>query len=79
MDKHDDVKLEEIRKHVEACTICTAADKRVNDFCEAGQLLFFEWAIDHEPTRVEEVGITPEQYERLLAHARRRLRAAGRN
>jgi hypothetical protein len=74
-----DATLEAVLAHVAACSVCTAANKRVNDFCTDGQVLFLEYASGHAPNRAELVEITPEQHDRLLAHARRRLRNAGRN
>ena len=35
-----DEKMEGIKAHVAGCATCSAANKRVNDFCEKGQLLF---------------------------------------
>lgn len=74
-----DASLEAVLAHVAACSVCTAANKRVNDFCTEGQVIFLEYAAGHAPTGAEMVEITPEQYQRLLEHARRRLRNAGRN
>ena len=71
--------LEKLEAHVAGCTICDAANKRVNDFCAEGQLLFFEYASTNPPIRFEEVTITKAQYDRLVEEARRRLRSAERN
>ena len=74
-----DKSLEALRAHVAGCSACTAANRRVNDFCTDGQVLFLAYAAGHSPTSVQEAEITPEQYQQLLKHARRRLRQAGRN
>lgn len=75
----DDLKLDEIKAHVTTCTVCSAANKRVNDFCELGRLLFFEWAKDHPPVRAAEVEISQEQYDRLVAETRRARRSGENN
>jgi len=71
--------MEEIKAHVASCPTCTAANERVNDFCEVGRLMFFEWAQVNPPQRAELVEITQEQYERLVAERIRSERSAERN
>ena len=72
-------KLDEIKAHVAGCSICSAANKRVNDFCETGRLMFYEFAQVTPPDRIEEVEITKEQHARLVAEQHRRERNAERN
>lgn len=74
-----DEKLEQLQAHVDACAVCSAANKRVNDFCEAGRLLFSEWAKHHEPIRITEHTLPQDQYDRLVAETRRRERQRERN
>lgn len=73
-----DTQLEAIKAHVAGCKVCTAANKRVNDFCTEGRAMFNEWAQHHSPTSAEEVELTDEQYERLVAE-RKRADKAGSN
>lgn len=74
-----DAKMDEIKAHVAACPTCSAANARVNDFCEAGRLMFYEWAQVNPPERIEEVQVTDEQFARLVAEKRRRDRSGSRN
>jgi hypothetical protein len=74
-----DEKLKELQAHVGACTVCALANKRVNDFCEEGKLLFVEYAKDHPPSRAAMVEIPKEQYDRLVAETKRRMRQGQRN
>jgi len=50
-----DPKMEEIKAHVSGCSTCGAAKGRVNDFCEAGRVMFYEWAQVNAPSRIEQV------------------------
>ena len=72
-------KMEAIKAHVSGCPTCSAANGRVNDFCETGRLMFYEWMQVNPPTRIERVVLTDDQYKRLEAEQRRRVRNAGRN
>jgi hypothetical protein len=74
-----DEQMEKIKAHVDSCSVCTAANKRVNDFCDEGRLMFYAWANVHPPKRIEEVEITKEQHARLVDETRRRSRHGGRN
>lgn len=74
-----DEKTEKLKAHVAGCSMCSGANGRVNDFCEEGLLLFFEYAKEHPPIRAEEVEVTQEQYDRLVAENLRRRRNAERN
>jgi len=75
----DDPKTKELEAHVVSCSVCSVANKRVNDFCETGQLLFFVWAEEHPPRAAALVELTPEQYEQLVQAVLRRARNAERN
>lgn len=70
--------LAAVVKHVDSCAACTAANKRVNDLCPEGRLLFAAYQKVAEPTSIEEVEITDEQYARLVA-GDKRARRAGEN
>ena len=74
-----DPKMEEIKARVSGCSTCGAAKGRVNDFCEAGRVMFYEWAQVNAPSRIEQVEITKAQWDRLVAEQKRRARNAGRN
>ncbi len=74
-----DEQMEKIKAHVADCPTCTAANKRVNDFCDEGRLMFYAWANVHPPKRIEEVEITRDQHDRLVAETRRRERNSERN
>ena len=74
-----DERLAVVVAHVDQCATCSAANKRVNDFCEEGRLLFLEYAKHQAPNSVEEVELSDEQYYRLIAETRRRRRNAERN
>lgn len=74
-----DEKIALVVAHVEKCATCSAANKRVNDFCEQGKLLFFEYSKDASPTRIVEHTLNDDQYARLVAETRRRQRQGGRN
>lgn len=69
----------EVNAHVVGCAICSKANKRVNDFCPAGRLLFAEYAKTHQPTGAREVEITDEQFERLVAEQVRSDKASEQN
>jgi hypothetical protein len=71
--------MEALKAHIAACSVCSAANRRVNDFCGTGQLLFREWAKDHPPIAAVETEITKEQFDRMVAEAERRQRQAERN
>jgi hypothetical protein len=73
-----DAKMDEIEAHVRSCPICSAANRRVNDFCDVGLAMFYEWAKDNPPVGAEMAEISKEQFDRLLAE-RRRARKAGSN
>lgn len=75
----NDLELDALKAHVATCRFCSAASKRVNDFCPLGQLLFFDYAKDHAPVSAEEVEITKEQCDRLVAEITRRRQNFGRN
>jgi hypothetical protein len=72
-------KLALIVAHVEKCATCCSANKRVNDFCEQGKLLFFDYARDTAPNRITEHTLTDEQYARLVEETRRRQQQGERN
>jgi len=74
-----DEKLKKVIAHVDACSTCSAANKRVNDFCGDGQLLFFEYAKDAKPIRAEQVTLPQDQYDRLVEETRRREQQGERN
>lgn len=74
-----DEKLRAVVAHVDQCSTCTAANKRVNDFCEEGKLLFFEYSKDKTPTSIKEHTLTQDQYDRLVAETQWRQRQGGRN
>lgn len=74
----DELKIK-IIAHVDACSVCSAANQRVNDFCMEGQMLFYEWAKDHSPTGAAMVEISKEQYDRLVEETLRRQRSAANN
>jgi hypothetical protein len=42
-----------LEEHVNSCRICSAANKRVNDFCPAGKVLFYEFAQHNAPISAE--------------------------
>lgn len=74
-----DEKLNNLKAHVDACSVCSSANKRVNDFCEEGLLLFSDWSKDKMPTHIVEHTLTQEQYDRLVEDTRRRRRQGERN
>jgi hypothetical protein len=74
-----DDKLEKIKAHVAACTLCSAANGRVNDFCREGELLFLDYAQGRIPISIQSVEIPKEQYGRLVEQTERRRRQSERN
>jgi hypothetical protein len=63
--------LKQVQEHVEKCAVCSKANKRVNDFCFTGRMLFAEYAKTATPIRREDVTLTDEQYHRLVAETER--------
>ena len=45
--------LQAVREHVDSCRVCQKANKRVNDFCPEGKVLFYQYAATDYPTSVE--------------------------
>lgn len=66
-----------LEAHMADCGTCTRANFRVNDFCETGKLLFAEW--NPQPIGAQEVEISQEQFDRLVAEGQRRRRNGERN
>lgn len=76
-DKPEGGIFKELLEHEKNCATCTAAKKRVNDLCLEGRYLFAKCTTGVKPTRIEEVELTDEQYERLVADQRRAKKAGG--
>ena len=57
-------KLAALEAHVSTCDVCSIANKRANDFCERGRLMFYD---------------DEEQSIRVIAQALERARKAGSN
>jgi hypothetical protein len=74
-----DKELEKVKAHVDSCSVCSRAHMRVNDFCDEGKLLFFDYAKDREPVRQMFVTLTDEQYDRLVEETRRARRRGENN
>jgi len=74
-----DDRLKKVIAHVDSCSTCSAANKRVNDFCRDGQLLFFEYAKHAKPIRAEQVTLPQDQYDRLVAETERARRSGEKN
>jgi hypothetical protein len=74
-----DEQMEKIKAHVAACSVCSSANKRVNDFCDEGRLMFYAWANVHPPERITVAEITKEQHHRLVEETRHKQRSGERN
>jgi hypothetical protein len=70
-----DADIKKVIEHEATCATCKAANKRINDFCIEGQLLFAEYQKTHQPTSIIDATVTDEQYERLLEEARRKRKS----
>jgi hypothetical protein len=70
-------KLAALEAHVSTCEVCSIANKRANDFCEQGRLMFYDWIELEDPKSVIE--LDEEQSIRVIAQALERARKAGSN
>jgi len=71
----DAEKAARLTEHISVCVKCTAAKKRVNDFCATGRMLFAEW--NPEPVRAEL--LSEEDSRQVIAQAERERKKAGGN
>lgn len=63
--------LEKLNHHISRCEQCSKANKRANDFCLTGKLLFRDWATLQQPTSVKV--LSEEESLRIIASAQRKL------
>jgi len=60
------VEIEAIKTHVAGCSVCSAANRRVRDFCDAGRVMFYHWVTEHPPSHIEQAELSKADYERVL-------------
>jgi hypothetical protein len=70
-------RLEALEAHIASCPVCKVANKRANDFCDRGRLMFYDWIELEDPKSVVE--LDEEQLIRVIAQENERIRKAGSN
>lgn len=73
--KAEELCYEKLRKHIESCAQCTAAQKRVNDFCGVGTILFVEW--NPQPLSARE--LSAEESEKIIAEELAKIKRSNLN
>jgi hypothetical protein len=69
--------LRDIQDHIQVCEICQRANKRVNDFCSVGKIIFFEYAQHNEPMSVTILG--EAESAKIINDVKRKRREAHNN
>jgi hypothetical protein len=72
-------KLASLESHITDCPQCSRTQKRVNDFCRVGKVLFFDWTkggTEHI-TRAEVLGESESQ--KIIADAEKQQEKARNN
>ncbi len=67
----------DLEAHVASCPRCLAANKRANDFCDEGRLLFFDYVKDETPASVRIM--SEEESQRVIEKELERARKANSN
>ena len=61
--------------HIADCGVCSRANKRVNDFCDLGRFLFFDW----NPQPISATMLDEQTSRRVIDPELARARKAGSN
>jgi hypothetical protein len=77
MDSDQEEKLDGLKLHVSQCRVCSRANKRANDFCAIGRLMFFAWVKNETPASIVE--LDEEQSIRVINEEAERGRKASSN
>lgn len=62
--------LEKLNLHISQCQKCTRANKRANDFCLTGKVLFRKWAAEQQPRSV--TILSEAESQRIVAAEQRK-------